>query len=106
MTEASWKRTERLVASALGGERVPVTGRARGDAPDVAHDWLSIEVKHRKALPAWLQDAISQAVAAAGISQLPIVVLHACGQRHGNDLVVLRLADFQDWFGEVAGNGC
>jgi hypothetical protein len=32
------------------------------------------------------------------------VVLHEAGQRHADDLVVLRLGDFQDWFGEVTGD--
>ncbi len=31
--------------------------------------------------------------------QLPIVILHEAGQRHANDLVVLRLSDFVDHFG-------
>lgn len=98
MADKSWKASERAVANVLGGRRVPVTGRARGDVPDVAHRWLSIEVKSRESLPKWLLEAMSQARAAAGISQLPIVVLHEVGTRHANDLVVLRLADFTAWF--------
>lgn len=94
-----WKRTERKIAAQLGGRRVPVTGRARGDAPDVAHDRLSIEVKHRVALPAWLHTAMSQAEQSVRqAEQLPIVVLHESGQRHAQDFVVLRLADFCAWF--------
>jgi hypothetical protein len=42
-TRRSWKHTESRIATALGGERVPVTGRAKDDAPDVRHAWLSIE---------------------------------------------------------------
>lgn len=99
MTDKPWKATERAVASRLGGRRVPITGRQRGDTPDVAHDWLSIEVKHRQSLPRWLTEAMSQAAAGAGLSQLPIVVLHEHGGRHDGDLVVLRLSDFVGWFG-------
>ena len=51
MTDKSWKATGRAVAARPGGERVPVTGRQRGDVPDVAHGWLSIEVKHRQTPP-------------------------------------------------------
>ena len=91
MTEQSWKRTERRIAALLGGQRAPITGR-RG--ADVAHPQLAIEVKHRKALPQWLQDSIAQAVACAEAGQLPIVVLHEAGQRHGNDLAIMRLSDF------------
>jgi len=83
---------------------VPITGRARGDVPDVAHRWLSVEVKSRKTLPAWLLGAMSQARAAATEHQLPVAVLHQEGARHGSDLVVMRLSDFEDWFG-AAGAG-
>ncbi|GIV60277.1 MAG: hypothetical protein KatS3mg043_1366 [Rhodothermaceae bacterium] len=99
MPEKPWKRTERRVAERLGGKRVPVTGRSRGDAPDVAHAWLSIEIKHRQRLPAWIEDAMRQAEAAARDGQLPVAVLHERGRNHDRDLVVLRLADFEAWFG-------
>jgi len=51
--------TERRIAALLGGARVPVGGRGRGDQPDVRHPWLSIECKDRIAPPAWLPDALS-----------------------------------------------
>lgn len=96
----TWKAVERAVAVRLGGQRVPITGRQRGSAPDIMHDWLGIEVKHRKTLPAWLHDAMAQAVACSdGGDKLPIVVLHESGQRHDDDYVVVRLKDFQEWFG-------
>lgn len=97
MGEATWKRTERAVAGRLGGRRVPVSGR--GGGPDVEHSWLAIEVKSRRKLPQWLQKAMDQALAAARLSQLPVVVLHEHGQRHLNDLVLMRLHDFEAWFG-------
>lgn len=100
--DKSWKRSERAIAKVLGGERVPVTGRARGSAPDVAHTWLSIECKERKELPAWLRDAIAQARASVRGEQLPVAILHEKGTRHAEDLVVVRLADFRQWFGDVA----
>jgi hypothetical protein len=37
-----WKRTERSIATRLGGQRVPVSGRARRDAPDIAHPRLAL----------------------------------------------------------------
>jgi hypothetical protein len=41
-------------AEPLGGHRIPVTGRQRGDILDnIKHKALSIEVKLKKALPAW-----------------------------------------------------
>ena len=99
MSDKRWKQTERKIAALLGGRRVPVSGRGRGDAPDVAHRWLSIEVKDRATLPAWLLDALAQAEASATPAQLPVAVLHRAGDRHDHALVVLRLADFVDWFG-------
>ena len=41
-------------AGFLGGQRMPVTGRQRGDTLDnIKHEVLSIEVKSRKASQAW-----------------------------------------------------
>jgi hypothetical protein len=101
MSEKNWKRSERRIASLLGGKRIPVTGRQRGDVPDVAHELFAVECKHKKALPGWLHEAMSQAKAAQRGEQLPVVVLHEAGQPHTQDLVVLRLADFRDWFGAL-----
>ncbi len=102
MSRATWKRTEREIAGIIGGERVPVSGRQRGDQPDVRHDWLSMEVKHRQSIPAWLTTALSQARAAMRGDQLPVAIIHRHGARHSEDIVVLRLADFTAWFGPVA----
>jgi len=98
MTDKRWKATERRIAALLGGRRVPVSGRGRGDAPDIAHPWLSLEVKDRATLPAWLLDALDQAEGAAIPAQLPAAVLHRAGDRHDAALVVLRLSDFAAWF--------
>ena len=100
---AAWKGTERAVAAILGGRRVPVTGRQRGDAPDVAHDRLSIEVKHRKEVPAWLLGAMAQAEAAAIGGRLPVAVIHAHGARHADGLAVLRLRDLAALIAGVVG---
>jgi hypothetical protein len=99
MPDKLWKKTERMIAARLGGRRVPITGRQRGDVPDIAHDVYSIEVKSRKTLPTWLREAVAQAVAAQRGTQLPVAILHQRGTRHDDDLVVLRLADFEGWCG-------
>lgn len=96
-----WKRDERRAAAALGGTRVPVSGRARGETPDVAHELWAIECKTRKALPALLKAAMVQAKAAVRGSQIPLVVLHQTGQRHSEDFVVLRMVDFVALHGAV-----
>ena len=103
MSDTRWKATERRIAALLGGRRVPVSGRGRGDQPDIAHAWLSVECKDRATLPAWLMDALDQAEASATPAQLPVAVLHRAGDRHDAALVVLRLADFVAWFGDGTG---
>ena len=89
-----WKQAERRVAEILGGRRIPITGRQRGDVPDIEHDALSIEVKSRKALPAWLLGALSQAQAATKNGKVPVVVLHQDRAPYAESLVMLRLEDF------------
>ena len=96
MTNPAWKRTERRIAALLGGRRVPVTGRQRGDVPDIAHDQLSIEVKHRASIPQWLCEAIEQAQASATPAQIPIAVIHQHGKPYADALVVMTLADFTE----------
>lgn len=100
MADKAWKRTERRIAELLGGERVPITGRQRGSAPDVKHGWLSIEVKHRNVVPNWLHEAMDQAQLSKRGDQLPIVVLHQCGCGHLDDYCIIRLGDFLEWFGD------
>lgn len=82
----AWKRAERRVSAELGGVRVPVTGRGRGDAPDIAHPVLSLEVKHRARLPAWLTGALEQARASSRDGRVPVAVLHASGARYADAL--------------------
>ena len=73
MSEPRWKRHERLVARALGGERLPNIGRR---APDVLSPSWAVEVKARRSLPKWLLAAIAQAEGAAqATGKLPLVVL-------------------------------
>ena len=89
-----WKACERKVAALLGGRRIPVSGRGRGDNPDIHHELFSIEVKSRKTIPAWLEDAMRQAEALAKDERLPVVVLHQDRTPYAESLVVLRLEDF------------
>lgn len=97
----NFKTHERKTASMLGGKR-NIDGKG-GAAVDVTHDCFAIECKTRRDVPQWLQHAMQQARGAATAGQLPIVVIHPHGARYADDLVVLRLADFRDWFGELPG---
>lgn len=97
MAEKPWKKTERSIARWLNGKRVPITGRQRGDAPDVAHRTLSIEVKHRKKVPGYkfIRDALAQAIASKkSEDQVPVLITHEAGIRHRHDLVIMYLEDF------------
>ena len=95
-----WKACERKVAALLGGTRIPVSGRSRGHSPDIHHERFSIEVKSRRKLPAWLEDAMSQAEASAKNGQLPVAVLHQDGRKYRDSFVVLRLRNFAGYLKE------
>ena len=93
------------MARLLGGERVPVSGRTRGWAPDVAHPWLAIEVKSRARMPVLLDGAMDQAEKSAAWAmkrgdgdRLPIAVIHEKGSHMRNAVVVMRLGEFLDRF--------
>ena len=99
MADRAWKRNEREIAKYIGhAERVPITGRQRGDRPDIEHYWLSIEAKLRESLPAWIHDAMRQAEAAARPRQLPVTILRQKGTNVRDALVVIRLEEFREWF--------
>jgi len=92
----TWKGTERRIAAALEGQRVGPSGKSTAD---VVTAWLSVECKHRRELPKWIKSAVAQARAAAGPGQLGIAVLHEKHKRGDDDLVLIRLGDFVEWFG-------
>jgi hypothetical protein len=98
MATSTWKETERTVAKRLGGTRVGPSGTSTAD---VVNDHLAVECKHRKSLPVLITAAMAQAVGAARDGQTPIVVLHEKGKRHDNDIVCMRLKDYQDLYGSV-----
>mgnify|MGYP001080588606 FL=1 len=71
---------------------------------DVDGEWLCAEVKERQTPVKWLLGVVEQAVRLAKPGQLPVGVIHFLKQNHDDDLVVMRLKDFADWFaGEEKG---
>lgn len=95
----AWKSFERRVAKYIGNaERVPVTGRQRGSAPDIAHNWLAIECKYKQTLPKWLHDAMSQAKASAVGHQMPVVIVGEKGQETGRAWIICELEHFRERF--------
>lgn len=101
MADKAWKACERRVAKYIGGERVPITGRQRGSAPDIQHPWLSPEVKYRsktsgECIPKWLHEAMAQAEASARTRQMPCVILVEKGQEVGEAFICFRLRDARE----------
>ncbi len=93
MSTQRWKRAEREIATALGGQRLPNTGRGN---PDVltTDGRYAVQVKTRETLPTWLTDAVEQAKRDAG-DRLPLVVLNEVTQgKKARRLIVL---DFDVW---------
>jgi hypothetical protein len=86
----NWKACERRIA----GTRVPVSGRARGDTPEIEHPVFSVEVKARAKLPAWTENAMPQAESSARNGKIPVVVLHEGDRRYADALVMCRLSRF------------
>lgn len=96
MPEKTWKQVERKVAEYFGGRRVPITGRTRGDVPDVRANGLCIEVKERQAFPKWVENAMEQATMAGEAGQIPIVFLHRYGDDYDNGIVMLHASHFRE----------
>jgi hypothetical protein len=98
----TWKAVELGIARLLGGERVPVTGRTMGSAPDIDHPDLAIEVKHGKSIPKLLQKALAQAVAAQGFylkrnkgDRVPVAIFHPEHARYDESFLIVRIRDLR-----------
>ena len=96
MTDEAWKRWERKIAKYINGERIPITGRQRGDVPDIRHAWLTPEIKSRKKLPNWLFEARAQSEAAVRGVHLPVQIYVEKNMKVGDAFIVMRLSDFRD----------
>ena len=102
-----WKAGERKSADNLKdlgygeSKREPVSGRTRGDKPDIANETFSIEQKDRKGARGWkfMEDAMDQAIKSKKTpTQVPIVILHQKGNRYLDSLVVVRMRDLPHLF--------
>lgn len=98
----TWKASERRFAELLGGVRVPITGRGRGSAPDIAHERYAIEHKYGAVMSARMVEAVEQAEASAmesarqGLYKTPLVTIENVrrGRRGNGRFVLLKLEDF------------
>jgi len=60
---------------------------------DVAHDWFSFEAKTRKKFVG--EEMMKQAVKNnPSALKMPVVAVHVVGEKHENDLIIMR---FKDW---------
>ena len=94
--DKAWKKNERMIANYIGGERVPITGRQRGDAPDIKHNWLSVEVKLRQRIPAWIKNGIDQAEKSAIGHQMPVLIIREKFQKTDDAIICMTLKEFRD----------
>lgn len=93
-----WKDLERRVAKSLNGRRNSKGNDFRLSIPDVEHPLLSIACKYRKKISGFLKDGIRQAESYHP-EKIPVLILKEKNMK--GELVVFRLSDFQDLFGEV-----
>lgn len=88
------KRNERATAKRLGGKRVGIMG-----GEDVECGLLSLECKSRVTFVGtkWM----AQCVRNAPDGKTPVVIVHTHGTRRNEDLVMVRLKDWEDMYGRV-----
>ncbi|MCX8070087.1 MAG: hypothetical protein N2738_06250 [Thermodesulfovibrionales bacterium] len=88
------KNTERAIAKILKGKRVGVLGNE-----DIQHPLFSIEVKTRQK---FIGDSfMKQAIKNCPQGKTPLAVVHIGGKHHNNDIVLMRLKDFEDYLGKL-----
>jgi hypothetical protein len=95
MPDELWKAVEREHARRLGGKRAGPTGK---DGPDILHDAFAPQCKQRDEVAQYLKEWMNQAVGDAPPDKLPMVIVHEKGGYYDEDLVIIRLVDFQAWY--------
>lgn len=88
------KRNEKALARLTNMERVGIFGKEDGKSEIFSAEW-----KSRKKFVG--QKFMNQAVANCPEGKTPLVVVHVLSQRRTNDLVMMRLRDWLDFFGEL-----
>jgi hypothetical protein len=95
----TWKAYELRVAKDLGGRRIPVTGIDRHGA-DVTTGLFHVQVKLRRALPAWLWDWLDGIRGdATSAGKVGVLILRKPRQEDVDALVVMSYGDFCDLHG-------
>lgn len=91
------KATERQVAKYIGGRRVGLMGN--DDICDCG-PW-SVEVKDRVKFSG--SKFLEQAERNAPKGKTAIAIVHVTGQRHDQNIVMMRLKEWWAWHGELRG---
>lgn len=86
------KAVEKRVAKDMKGRRAGIFG-----GEDVEHPLFSIEVKSRERCVA--ANFMEQAVRNCPAGKTPLVRIHIKSKLYNNDLIVMRLQDFEDYLG-------
>lgn len=82
------KNTERAIAKLTGGKRV---GILQGE--DISHPVYSIEVKDRVKFAG--EKFLLQAERNCEQGKTPIAIVHIHNKRHSEDIILMRLKDFE-----------
>lgn len=90
------KANEKALAKRLGGKRVGVMG-----GEDVQTSDFSVEAKARQAFVG--EKWMAQAERNCPEGKTPIVIVHLHRKRHGEDIVMIRLNEWEAWNGTVKG---
>ena len=89
------RRNEKVLAEKLGFDLKGLYG-----GEDASSKSFSAEFKDRKKFigSGWMDQAVSNCPQ----GKTPVVVIHITHQRRMNDLVMMRVGDWLDWFGSLA----
>lgn len=93
MPKALWRQKQEEIAGVFDGTRNPL--RTTG-APDIESSEFVIELRLRKKLPRFLDDAVQRARRSAGERRAGILVLQE--RDTGHALVVMDIDDFKAWY--------
>jgi len=100
VSDKTWKKSERRIATLLSGRRIPVTGER--DGADVETPVFCVQVKRRRSFPLWLDVWMSGIChTARRRNKTGILVLVHPGKHATNSVVCLRMSDFVDLCGPL-----
>ena len=90
------RHVQSVIAKRLGGKNV---GTIEGQDVAFADKPWSVEVKHRKKFIG--RTFMKQAVKNCPKDKTPLVVVHELNSRHDEDLVLIQMKDWENWYGKI-----